>query len=261
MACAGDKAINGYTRSDALKFRQRLLERDVSHGTVKRNFECIRAVWNFAAREHGIDGTNPFANMNYGSAKAPKKRLAVPIANIRAVQTLCRNADDDIRWLIAALSDTGMRLGEVAGLVRDDIMLDAPIPHVKLVEHPWRRLKTGSSQREVPIVGEALWGLHRALSQSGSSFLFPRYCSTEECKADFASSALNKWLRQHVPSGCVVHSFRHSMRDRLRAVECPADIIDQIGGWKTAGVGQGYGKGYELDILYKWMSKISQPAG
>ena len=261
VACAGDKAINGYTRSDALKFRQRLLARDVSHGTVKRNFECIRAVWNFAAREHGIDGTNPFANMNYGSAKAPKKRLAMPIANIRAVQTLCRNADDDIRWLIAVLSDTGMRLGEVAGLVRDDTMLDAPIPHVKLVEHPWRRLKTASSHREVPIVGEALWGLKRALSQSGSSFLFPRYCSTEECKADFASSALNKWLRQHVPSGCVVHSFRHSMRDRLRAVECPADIIDQIGGWQTAGVGQGYGKGYELDILYKWMSKISQPAG
>ena len=29
VACAGDKAINGYTRSDALKFRQRLLARDV----------------------------------------------------------------------------------------------------------------------------------------------------------------------------------------------------------------------------------------
>ena len=31
------------------------------------------------------------------------------------------------------------------------------------------------------------------------------------------------------------------MRDRLRAVECPAEIIDQIGGWKAAGVGEGYG--------------------
>ena len=34
--------------------------------------------------------------------------------------------------------------------------------------------------------------------------------------------------------------FRHSLRDRLRAVECPADIIDQIGGWSTSGVGQQY---------------------
>ncbi|MDA0357981.1 MAG: hypothetical protein O3C14_02595, partial [Proteobacteria bacterium] len=36
--------------------------------------------------------------------------------------------------------------------------------------------------------------------------------------------------------------FRHSLRDRLRAVECPSDIIDQIGGWQTAGVSQSYGE-------------------
>ena len=32
-------------------------------------------------------------------------------------------------------------------------------------------------------------------------------------------------------SGYTIHSFRHSMRDRLRAVQCSADITDQIGGW------------------------------
>ena len=34
--------------------------------------------------------------------------------------------------------------------------------------------------------------------------------------------------------------FRHLMRDRLRAVECLCDIIDQRGGWVTEGIGQGY---------------------
>ena len=51
--------------------------------------------------------------------------------------------------------------------------------------------------------------------------------------------------------------FRHSFRDRLRAVECPSDIIDAIGGWKTFGVGQGYGSGYGLDVKYKWMNIIA----
>ena len=59
-----------------------------------------------------------------------------------------------------------------------------------------------------------------------------------------------------MPDGCVAHSFRHSMRDRLRAVQCPSDIIDQIGGWQTAGVGQGYGKGYGIDKKWEWMSAI-----
>ena len=46
------------------------------------------------------------------------------------------------------------------------------------------------------------------------------------------------------------------MRDRLRTVEYPSDIVDRIGGWLTAGVGQTYGKVYPLGVLNRWMSKI-----
>ena len=60
--------------------------------------------------------------------------------------------------------------------------------------------------------------------------------------------ALNKWLKLRVPDGCVIHSFRHSLGDRLIAVECPADIIDAIGGWTTKGVGRKYGKGHSLSV-------------
>ena len=69
--------------------------------------------------------------------------------------------------------------------------------------------------------------------------------------------AFNKWLHQYVPENCVIHSFRHSIRDRLRAVECPSDIVDAIGGWKTSGVGHGYGNGYPLNVLEKWMKRIA----
>lgn len=46
-----------------------------------------------------------------------------------------------------------------------------------------------------------------------------------------------------------MHSFRHSMRDRLRAVECPSDIIDQLGGSATERVGQGYGQRISVKAL------------
>ena len=48
------------------------------------------------------------------------------------------------------------------------------------------------------------------------------------------------------------------MRDRLRAVACPSDIIDQIGGWVTEGVGQCYGETYELNVCAKCMRLFSQ---
>ena len=43
----------------------------------------------------------------------------------------------------------------------------------------------------------------------------------------------------------------HGIRDRLGAVECHSDIIDQLGGWSLKSVEQGYGKGYKLSILGK----------
>jgi hypothetical protein len=55
---------------------------------------------------------------------------------------------------------------------------------------------------------------------------------------------------------CNPLSFRHSLRDRLRAVQCPSDMIDQIGGWSTAGVGQAYGEGYGLTATAEFLMKI-----
>ena len=256
VAIAGDKLISAYTRADALVFRDRLLGRGVTTATVKRNFECIRAIWNYSAREHGLVMANPFANMNYGNGSVSVTRKPIPIEDIRTIQQVCFEMDDDIRWLVALLSDTGMRLAEAAGLAISDLHLDAEIPFVRLSEHRWRRLKTKGSQRDIPLVGASLWAANRAVENATNEFAFPRYCSAEDCKADYASNTLNKWLRRYVPEGCVVHSFRHSMRDRLRAAGCPADMIDQIGGWTTAGVGQRYGQGYKLDTLSAWLEKI-----
>ena len=70
------------------------------------------------------------------------------------------------------------------------------------------------------------------------------------------SAALYKWIKTVIGGDYVVHSLRHSLRDRLRAVECPSDIVDQIGGWSSSTVGSSYGKGYELLVLAKWMKMM-----
>jgi integrase len=166
--------------------------------------------------------------------------------------------DDEARWLVALISDTGMRLSEAAGLHVDDIKLDCEIPHIDLKPHAWRGLKTRGSQRQIPLVGASLWAAKRVKeTNTASPFSFPRYTSARGTNANSASAAINKWLRPRVPEGCVIHSFRHSLRDRLRAVQCPSDMIDQIGGWSTAGVGQSYGEGYGLDSLKDWLKRLA----
>ena len=161
-----------------------------------------------------------------------------------------------MRWLIALLSDTGMRLSEAYDLTIDDIALKEANPHVSVRPREWRRLKTASSERIIPLVGNGLWAATRAFDCSTTQFLFPKYCDYAGIKANSASGALNKWLRGRLPKGCVVHSFRHSFRDRLRAIECPSEIIDELGGWSTAGVGTSYGKGFNLEVKTKYMKQI-----
>ena len=86
--------------------------------------------------------------------------------------------------------------------------------------------------------------------------LSQRYTSINHCNANSASATLNKGLKSKLMDDYVIHYFRHSFRDRLRAVECPSDIIDQLGGWSLKSVAQGYGKRYKLSILRKWMKNI-----
>ena len=254
---SGSKSLTDYSRADANTLRDALIDRGLVASSIKRNFEVVRSVFNVAVIEAGLEVPNPFSGAILSSARQGAQRSPIPIDENRKVQQLCYQKDDDILWLIALLSDTGMRLAEAAGLAKEDVFLDTEVPHIRLCESPWRPLKTRISERDVPLIGAALWAAQRVHQSSPNEYLFPRYCSEKGCKADYASNTLNKWLRKHVPSGCVVHSFRHSMRDRLRAVNCLSKIIDQIGGWANKSVGQGYGSGYPLPKLHLWMKKLN----
>ena len=255
IECFGNVGINSLKPIDAGKYRDFLFNKGLSTSSVKRVFSSINAVINISINEIGINMINPFSGTFIPDDNKKKTRLPIPIENIKNIQAECKNLDDDNRWLIALISDTGMRLSEATGLLSGDIILDAIIPHINLINHPWRRLKTKGSNRVIPLIGSSLWAAKRVL-EAGNTYAFPRYTNENKCNANSASNGLNKWLKPRIPNDCVIHSFRHSLRDRLRAVQCPSDIVDAIGGWSTSGVGQTYGSGYNLDIKHKWMKKI-----
>ena len=131
------------------------------------------------------------------------------------------------------------------------------ISHIRLIFYPGRRLKIKGSQICIPLIGASLWASRKILdNRNDSIYAFPRYTTKDNCNANSASAALNKWLKEQLSEGFVIHGFRHSFRDSLRVVECSLEIIDELGGWSFWSVGQGYGKGYKLSVLSKWMKQI-----
>ena len=194
--------------------------------------------------------------MIFGKVKKGFKRLPIPIAEIRLIQNECYKKDDHVRCLVALLSDTGMRLAEACGLLVEDLRVDADIPCVLVGPHPWRLLKTEASERTLPLGGASLWAAKRLIENKTSDLAFPRYCCSLHCKADYASSTLNKWFRPMVPKGCVIHSFRHSFRDRLGNSDCPSEAIDQLGGWSCVEIGNRYGSGYNIESLISYLYEL-----
>ena len=73
-----------------------------------------------------------------------------------------------------------------------------------------------------------------------------------------ASAAMNKWLKDNglAKVGQGLHSFRHTLVDRLRDAGVPKDVREQIGGWKSQGVSESYGQGFSLDRVQQAMQAI-----
>lgn len=159
-----------------------------------------------------------------------------------------------LRWAVPILGETGCRIAEVIGLRRSDVSPDAA--SIRIVAHSARRLKTSGSERELPLVGYAHEAMIRLLNSHDDHMLFPAYLRDGEVLATHAGNTLNKWLKQQT-SGKTAHCLRHAFRDRLRAAECPLELLDALGGWSAIqGAGRRYGAGYTLEQKREWLQKI-----
>ena len=255
----GNKDLSDYQTSDGGKFRDWLIKKGLASSSVKRVFATTRAITNLAIAEHGLDIRSPFASVYFPELDDVTTRQPVSIEDIKLIQDQCRSLNDEMRWLLALISDTGMRLAEAAGLEIKDINLDSKTPYIDLKPNNSRRLKTKQSARQMPLVGASLWAAKQIKQEVIGNYAFPRYTKGGKCNANSASAALNKWVKKISSEPVTVHSFRHSIRDRLRAVQCPSDIVDAIGGWSATTVGERYGQGYNIDVLFEWMEKIALP--
>lgn len=265
LEIAGDIPVDQFRRSHANDFVERLIKRGSGAETVQRHLSAVRPVISTAIREFELSCNNPFDAITIPNAgeKPRKPRDTYDMHELEAIQKHCRRIDDERRWAILMISDTMTRLAEIVGLTKDEVHLNHSVPHIDLIVTDNRGLKTKQSIRKIPLVGEALWAAQRAISTPGP-FLFPvfapKYPRTT-VDANAASAALNKWLKENglARTGQSLHSFRHTMRDRLRNEDIPADLIDRIGGWKTAGVGEGYGRGHSLEVMQQAMLKTVRP--
>ena len=256
ISLAGDRDVGEYSREDAKLFVRHLTLRGNKTATIRRRINSLSAILNYAYAELDLEKRNPFTRLiirNEGHDVS--KRGTFTNEQLKKGYDKAVNSESQIKILMPLLGETGCRLAEIVGLELNDIDMENELIHIR--PNSIRRLKTRNSERTLPLVGYAKIAMELTLAKSDGKYLFPSYVRGGECNADHASAALNKWLKKDF-DGLTAHCLRHTFRDRLRAVECPLELIDQIGGWRSvSSIGAGYGKGYPLQSVRNLIKNIA----
>ena len=252
---AGDRDIAEHMREDAKLFLLHLEISGNKTATIRKRINSISAILNYAYAELDLDKRNPFSRLFIkGEGEDSHKRGTFTNEQLKWGYDKALASSSQIKLLMPLLGETGCRLAEIVGLKLEDIDLENDLIHIR--PNSARRLKTRSSQRTLPLVGYAKLAMEQALKQADDNYVFPRYIRDGKCYATHASNAINKWLKKDF-DGLTAHCLRHTFRDRLRAVECPMDLIDQIGGWKSiSSIGNGYGEGYRWEKVENVMCDV-----
>lgn len=244
-----DKPLSKVNRGDARGLRDARLKSGVSVGTVKRGFNDIRAVFNFARSELDVNADNPFVGLKMPTEEEASHESIMPLDPDVILGVYGDLQERRVLLQIWTLLDlTGARLAEIAGLRRHEFILDDNIPHIIIQPSAGRTLKTKWSKRKVPLVKEAL-NVAREIVSKGSpeDYAFGKYGPVKS--HDNLGSALMKCIRKHTSNPKHVnHSLRHGMEDRLRYADVFTETSNAILGHALSrGQGASYGAGISLD--------------
>lgn len=201
------------------------------------------------------DRPNPFTGLSFKEKDAHKRvRPAFTVDELKAIMApgALAGMNDELRGATLALIETGCRPSELVNLGANEIRTESDTPHIIIAprndpDAP-RELKSGTSERKIPLVGVAL-EVFKAFPGG-----FPRYREKEEA----LSAAANKYLRaKGLASDCTIYSFRHAFEDRMKHAGIGDELRRILMGHKVDR--ETYGTGGSLEWRRSELEKIALP--
>jgi len=232
-----DKPLKDATRDDGRKVVQHFESQGLRSASIRKKIMWLNAACNLAIKEGRLK-LNPFSGI-VPKRDDEEKRLPLDEADIRNAKRNLNQLDKSKQLLFRLLATTGMRLSEAFEI--DGEAKERGVRYV-IIGH-----KTPQSHRRVPLPANALSYLPEAIREK----LFNGSPAA-------ASKRLNRFLNEIgiADRRKVIHSLRHRAQDRLRAAGCPQDIRWALLGHEDKTVAEGYGEGFPVPLLKRWVDKI-----
>ena len=231
------KPLKEAARDDGRKIVQHFETQGLRSATIQKKITWLNAAVNLAIKESKLT-FNPFSGI-VPKRDDKQKRLPLSDADIKNAKGELGRLDQSDQLLFRLLACTGMRLSEAFEI--DGEMTERGCRYVIIGK------KTPQSHRRVPLPTPVLPYLPKVIKGRLFAGGTPA-----------ASKRLNKFMRRIgiVDKGKVLHSLRHRAQDRLRAAGCPVDYRWALLGHEEETVAEGYGLGFPVPLLRKWIDKI-----
>lgn len=161
VSVVGDKLVTEISTDDAIDYTEWWRERVLNDGMVAKSAnkdigQLSRMLKEMSIRRR-LNLPDIFKGLRLkGETERPRCPYEVDYIQTRLLdQGGLLGLNEDARYVMYVIMETGLRPSEVVNLTPASIQLDAAVPHVKIRAED-RRLKTDDSEREIPLVGAAL---------------------------------------------------------------------------------------------------------
>ncbi|MDA2920772.1 site-specific integrase [Desulfobacterota bacterium AH_259_B03_O07] len=225
----GDNKLSTITAEDIDIYKQGRLDKGAKPGTIKRELNVIKNLFNRAKRWKKFFGENPVSQSGMPEVHDQKERVLSMEEEKRLIEAI----PEEFKGIILIALNTGMRLGEILGLKWKWVDSEE-----SLINLPQTHTKTKKS-RKVPInptVRRIL--LERKLKSGGSEFVFQGE----------ASYSLRGKLQRSFKEACKraeitdlrFHDLRHTVGTRLGEEGVPIQTISKLLGHTSTKMTERY---------------------
>ncbi len=239
-----DKRLKDADYDDGRRLVQHFEAQGLKRATIEKKIGWLRAAVGQNMRTKNGLKFNPFSNV----ISKPKpgdsmRRLPLDEADMKKIRGNLHLLSESDQLLLRILAATGMRLSEAFEI--DGEMKEGGVRYVMVGK------KTEQSLRRVPLPASVLPYLP-------TKIMGPLFVSKHVDPPDMASKRLGRFLDDIgiTDPRKVLHSLRHRAQDRLRAAACPEDIRWALLGHEEKTVAAGYGEGFPVPMLKRWIDRI-----
>ena len=247
----GDKPIDEFSRIDSNKFQNFfILEKRISTGQRYQSnlFNFFKTLYDC----FNINKKNPFENIKWPKTYFKPSIEPLNMNEIQKIISITKEEKSLFSIIIGCILNTGVSVNELISINRNEINLNQFNPYILIRSNDLRKINNIYKKRIIPLVGVSFESMDKLLKLSTNEYPFYNFLDSNFTIKKIESK-INFRIKK-ITDAKSLKSFKISLIERLKKINCPEEIISEILGLKKRSIF--YKNEISIEMKYSWLNQI-----